>query len=784
VRVLQIFARIGLILVAIGHETAIAQTRRALLVGIDEYTRPSPNGVHPPSERTRARLQRIHGTPARKSLMNLDGAVNDASQFRDLLVRRFGFRKENVELLTNGQATADNILSRLQSLLIGSARSGDISLFYYAGHGSRIVNSLTENRSGMDSTIIPADALLGVPDITSKELARIYAQAPAKGIQLTVIQDSCFSGGGARGLWPHKTREQPEDRQVSIADRLEVRPPETDGVLVVSAAQDYQPAQELDDTDLQGPHGAFSWALLHSLASSPQGERADRLFQRTRALMQSKVTDQEPSIVALRGRNQLTLFGEAASESSRASVAVGYVDLAKGMLELNGGLAMNFHEGCELKRIAPAKPPLEALIAEVNGPALSNATIVAPGALKDVHAGDLFRLDKWVAPDRETLRVYLGPALPFRSIAATLPEIAALRSRKDVEFISDATAKTPTHILSWDGHWALRENRPDAEAILIDPFTSDSVIKHLPKAGNKPRLTVVIPGAEELRLHFGESRDRVVAVADSPRQADYVLVGRYRDGGGVEYAWAGPGASEEEIERQTKEAQAAGKLPPMPARPIRTDWFAVDGRAESFRSGSQSLIDSAQQLARVVGWLELRSPSDDPFAYRLALRDSETKSLAGDGELIGMRTYKLALQREAATAQPPVAPRRIYVFVIDCFGKGTLLFPRGNIENELPRPEEASAPLIELTKLPADVRVRAPYGIDNYFLLTTSEPIDDPQTVFNFEGVRTRGAVIVNPLSRLISMRAAGTRGSLSGVPTDWSIERVAFRSVPPDGGK
>jgi hypothetical protein len=78
--------------------------------------------------------------------------------------------------------------------------------------------------------------------------------------------------------------------------------------------------------------------------------------------------------------------------------------------------------------------------------------------------------------------------------------------------------------------------------------------------------------------------------------------------------------------------------------------------------------------------------------------------------------------------------------------------------------------------------VTEPYGIDNYFLLTTRQPIDDPQTVFNFQGVRTRGVLpSADPLSRLLSMRVAGTRGSLSGVPTDWSIENIAFRSAPPD---
>jgi len=385
--------------------------------------------------------------------MNLDGAVNDVTRMKDLLVGRFQFEKSNVILLTNKRATADNILNQLQTHLIESARPGDISLFYYAGHGSRIKNTLTQNRSGVDSTIIPADALLGVPDIRSKELARIYAMAPARRIQLTVIQDSCFSGGGARGIGPvpRKTRVQAEDTEVSVAERLVAAPPETDGVLILSASQDYQFAQELHDAEMKEVHGAFSWALLHVLSTSPPDDRADRIFQRTRALMQSKVNDQEPAIIALKGRNERGLFGQPANGFGAGSAAVGYVDAEKNMIELNGGLAMSLHPGCELKRIVPSEPAVIARVTEVNGPGLSNAVIAGPYKVTDVHPGDLFQLHKWVAPDQEALRVFMGPSLPMRVISETMGALAPLRSSKELEWISDPTVKTPTHILSWDG---------------------------------------------------------------------------------------------------------------------------------------------------------------------------------------------------------------------------------------------------------------------------------------------------------------------------------------------
>ena len=771
----------GLFVLAAGCASVSAQTRRALLVGIDEYIQPSQSGVHPLSERTRERLKSLRGRPGRKHLMNLDGAVNDVTRIGELLIGRFQFEKSNVILLTNKQATADNILHRLEAHLIESARPGDISLFYYAGHGSRIKNTLTQNRSGVDSTIIPADALLGVPDIRSKELARIYALAPARGVQLTVIQDSCFSGGGARGPTPRKTRVQAEDLQVSVAERLAAAPPENEGVLILSASQDYQPAQELRDSEMKEVHGAFSWALIHVLSTSPPDDRADRIFQRTRALMQSKVNDQEPAVLALKGRNERGLFGQTANGFGVGSAAVGYVDGEKQMIELNGGLAMSLHPGCELKRIVPSEPALIARVTEVNGPGLSNAVIEAPYKVTDVHAGDLFQLHKWAAPDQEALRVFIGSSLPMQSISEALRAFAPLRSGRDLEWISDPTVRTPTHILSWDGgknKWRLNENSAGSPPVWLDAPAAGLVAKHLPVGGARPRLSVLVPIANEVApsIQFGRGS---VSVVDSPASADYMLLGRRVDNGRIEYAWAQPATTEEELQRQYEEAGKYGRPKPLPARPLRTDWLSTEPLGPA-------LAEAALQLAKVVGWLDLHNPiPDDSFPYRLALRRVETKQIVTQGELRHGENYKLLLKRDGRTATPS-APRRVYIFVVDSYGEGKLVFPPANLENEFPARSEPGKSIpdeIEITKEEADVCVGPPFGIDNYFLLSTTQAIDEPQSVFNFAGVRTRAMrALQSPLENLISMRASGARGSLSGVPTDWSIERVSFRSVERPG--
>jgi len=94
----------------------------------------------------------------------------------------------------------------------------------------------------------------------------------------------------------------------------------------------------------------------------------------------------------------------------------------------------------------------------------------------------------------------------------------------------------------------------------------------------------------------------------------------------------------------------------------------------SLSTAAGTLTESGLDLARIAGWLQLQTPiPDDAFPYNLALNDEKTRQLS-DGELRGNRTYKIILRRDPLSKQKSVTPRRVYVFVVDSFGKGTLVF--------------------------------------------------------------------------------------------------------------
>jgi hypothetical protein len=749
--------RVALLILAAG--LARAEVRRALIVGIDEYMDPAKTRGYQVSQLTRDRLKAIHGPGGRSHLEHLAGAVNDARAMKEMLMARFGFEESNIILLPNAKqpATADNILGLLQSFLIDAAKPGDVSLFYYAGHGSRIRNTAprNDNVGGLDSTIIPEDALLGVPDIRGKELARIYSKAPAKHVALSVILDSCFSGAASRGAMArNRTRDQPVNLEVSVNETLDGPLPEDAGVLILSASQDYEPAAELASTDLNGAHGAFTWALLHVLGASSPDERVDHIFQRVRALMQSQAPGQEPVLLAKHGLNARGLLGEPAAADSHVTVAAARV--TENRVRLNGGLAMGLEQGCELKRVHPAAPAARVRVTKVNGLSASDAEVMEGS---DVKAGDLFEIEKWVTPDRPALRVFTGAAAPAAEVKRAAEVASDLRRLAPGMLLEDPTERTPTHIVQWDGsRWTLKPNSPGAKAETLAAMSA-ALVKAVPHAA---RVSLLIPPLDSMR---DAPAGGAVETVDSVDRADYVLLGRACAVGCVEYAWALPDVTAQDLHGRHTE------------RPLRSDWLETPG----------AIKEAALKLARVAGWLQLASsPAGSAWPYRLALERTGTDRLLESGEVHGDEQYQLVLRGDPEMLKEAafVAPRRVYVFAVDSWGRATLLLGKSNLQNEFPVFDASALSPPEKIVLPnSTFGIGEPYGVDHYFLLTTANPIDSPETILNFDGARTRGPETApsDPLARLLRNTATATRGEAPKVPVNWSIERVTIVSRPPE---
>ncbi|RCJ15370.1 peptidase C14, caspase catalytic subunit p20 [Nostoc sp. ATCC 43529] len=153
----------------------------ALLVGINQY--PQSSGLKP-----------------------LSGCVTDVRLQQELLIHRFGFKAEDVITLTNQQATREGILTKFEQHLINQARPGDVVVFHFSGHGSRLYDRDGDAPDGLNSALVPVDGRLpeGYPfqgGIVNHVMGHtlFLLMSALKAENVTVVLDCCHSGGGKRG---------------------------------------------------------------------------------------------------------------------------------------------------------------------------------------------------------------------------------------------------------------------------------------------------------------------------------------------------------------------------------------------------------------------------------------------------------------------------------------------------------------------------------------------------------------------------------------------------------
>jgi hypothetical protein len=137
---------------------------------------------------------------------DLNGCVNDARAWADLLAKHYDFPGAAIKILLNAEATKANVLGALKNLLKG-AKSGDVLVFTNSSHGTYVADKGGDEKL-YDEAMCPYDCQDRL--IVDDELRTLFSDLP-KGVGLTVISDSCFSGTVTRAAEGPKT---PDDRRV------------------------------------------------------------------------------------------------------------------------------------------------------------------------------------------------------------------------------------------------------------------------------------------------------------------------------------------------------------------------------------------------------------------------------------------------------------------------------------------------------------------------------------------------------------------------------------------
>jgi predicted phosphodiesterase len=333
----------------------------ALLIGIDRYM---PNEL-----------------PGGNYYPDLGGCVRDISHVEYMLRQTLGLTDERIfrliaplpedgkpEIQKKLQPTYENMVAAFKHLT-NVASAGDQVYIHYSGHGGRTPTMFPELKgdSGLDESLVPAD--IGEPGaryLRDIEMSHLLKAMTDKGLIVTLVLDSCHSGGATRGTGGGAVRgissvdrtERPTDSLVASHDELtktwlglasgKTRSvnaasgwlPQMKGYVLLAACRANELANEYA-FDGQERNGALTYWLLDALKQNGSGLTYRMLYNSIVAKVHAKFVEQTPQ---LEGEGSREIFGGNHVQSQYA-VNVLKVDAAKKRVLLNTGRTQGVSQG-------------------------------------------------------------------------------------------------------------------------------------------------------------------------------------------------------------------------------------------------------------------------------------------------------------------------------------------------------------------------------------------------------------------------------------------------------
>ncbi|HYG16919.1 MAG TPA: caspase family protein, partial [Bacteroidia bacterium] len=539
------------LILAVFATVTFAQTKRALFIGINTY---KPDNAK--------------SSPEREAPPNLAGCVNDALAMKEMMQIRFGFEEKNISTLYNQDASRARIIGEIEKL-IEISKKGDVVFIFYAGHGSQVKNSLSVEADKLDETIVPADAYKGEKDIRDKELAVLLNKLIDKGVIVTAIFDSCHSGSLSRGPGdPPKYRFTSGDNR-DVKDPEQPEPAENRGALIISASRDKEPAQEIKDEHGM-PHGGFTVALLEILRTESPSASVSKIFRRVEAVMLYNNLDQKAVLAANEERRNGNLLGIGDS-LVKNDYEVPVITMEGDLVVLNAGFATGISPKTILKKLTN-KGFVILEVVRVESINKSYAKINEnPGV--PIIPGEGFKIENLVLSPEAAIKIYVfNSNYTAANLTSTVNKLAAAGYN-----FSNLPSAVPYQSVYFDNNkWQVAFK--DKKTVEIGADINKE--KLAAKMVKDSLASFTIPATQNLGKLLKDrfSAAGTVKIVNSAADADYHLVGRWKDGK-VEYAFVNP--------NRMFGVNDSNNLP----LPIRTNYFAVSDAQGS----EKALTDSLQE---------------------------------------------------------------------------------------------------------------------------------------------------------------------------------------------
>ncbi len=218
---------------------------------------------------------------------DLYGCVNDVTALKGVLTESFGVKADNIKTLTDKGATQEGFMDGVK-WLIQSTKAGDQVIFQYSGHGAQIdTKDLDKEPDGKEEVIVLSDDT-AIPGSFFHDWALDFK---SRGVDITFILDSCFSGGMSRNpsqfqfggktltldrtsqrflsspVALNKVRRMDDQKLKTLRDGVTVKPKSATGgsfAFLMAAAED-KPSSDVRFQGDEPAHGIFTYILLAAL---------------------------------------------------------------------------------------------------------------------------------------------------------------------------------------------------------------------------------------------------------------------------------------------------------------------------------------------------------------------------------------------------------------------------------------------------------------------------------------------------------------------------------------
>ncbi|MBP7951338.1 MAG: caspase family protein [Verrucomicrobiales bacterium] len=215
----------------------------------------------------------------------LQGCASDAARFAGLLKATYAFADQDIKILTNKEATRSSIVKTVEEHLIAAGKSGDVAVFYFAGHGTPTLDLDGDEADFRDETLLPADADDTKPQswLPDDELAKLLARIPAARIVVVLDASTCGEGKRLDSLAESRSvdfgsryNEFIDGNAAFVPDGLARELQENKKVVLLAACQPNQKAFELREKALENidpkgtkAAGVFTSTLCTTLEKTP-----------------------------------------------------------------------------------------------------------------------------------------------------------------------------------------------------------------------------------------------------------------------------------------------------------------------------------------------------------------------------------------------------------------------------------------------------------------------------------------------------------------------------------